>query len=371
MLYYFSLIALGCCLLYFLMMVVLGIAWSRLKWPGPEQQNKNDVMVSIIIALRNEEENLDALFKAIQNLSYPTENLQIVLVNDHSEGQTQVRLEEFKKKSTFNCTLIELTDSVGKKAAIRQGVSQAHGDLLLFTDADCSFTNSWVDLHVRAYLDGAQFSSGPVMFAQPKNFWQRLMQLEFIGLVASGGSGIFLNLNMLANGANMSIPKETFLQLENKVGGKNVASGDDVFLLTAVAKHFPRKTQFIKHRDAIVVTKYESSLRNFLQQRLRWASKGGSYLNPPSVVIALIIYFTNAILLVSPFFLSHWLEFLALMVIKILADNFFYRETLRFFNQRGLIAYTWLAQLFHIPYIVFVGLLASLLPYQWKGRKSK
>jgi glycosyltransferase involved in cell wall biosynthesis len=367
---YFPYILLIICVLYFILMLILGYAWSRIRWEHKPMQPRDAVSVSLIVAIRNEKDSLDALFHSLKSESYPQEALQVILVNDHSDDGSKEMLEAFKDQCPYELLLIHLEESKGKKSAIRAGIAQSNGDLLLFTDADCKFQNGWVERHALAYAEGSKFSSGPVMFERARNFWQNLMQLEFIGLVASGGSGIFLNLNLLANGANMSLPKKTFLEIEDKIGGLNTASGDDVYLLSAIAKNFPKQTRFIKDPIAIVETKYEKSIGAFVQQRLRWASKGGSYLNPPSVIIALLIYLTNALLVFAPFVMRDWWVLVVVLGIKLLADRFFYSTVLGFFKQRRLIAFVLIAQVFHIPYVVFTGLFGSLVPYKWKGRKS-
>lgn len=93
--------------------------------------------VSIIFSALNEAESLPIALSTMLHLDYP--QLEIIAINDRSNDQTGVILDQFSKMYS-NLRVIHLTQLpdnwLGKNHALYIGASQAKGDWLLFTDAD-------------------------------------------------------------------------------------------------------------------------------------------------------------------------------------------------------------------------------------------
>jgi len=96
--------------------------------------------VAIIIAVRNEEEELEKALDSLCNLSYS--NYRLVLVNDRSTDQTPKILENFAQRFSF-VTVIhinKLPESwLGKSHALYEGYRNSGEEWILFTDADVVF----------------------------------------------------------------------------------------------------------------------------------------------------------------------------------------------------------------------------------------
>lgn len=93
--------------------------------------------VSVIIAVRNEEEHLEKALQSVCQLSYP--QLEVIVVNDRSTDRTQEILEGVCKIYPFVQLLQihELPEGwLGKNHALFKGYQQSKGTWLLFTDAD-------------------------------------------------------------------------------------------------------------------------------------------------------------------------------------------------------------------------------------------
>jgi poly-beta-1,6-N-acetyl-D-glucosamine synthase len=364
--------------LYLLTMLLLSSGWRRAtKSSSMLQGTKNDgkSRASLILAIRNESENLGLLFESIESQNMSPDSLEVIFVDDHSDDSSQEQLKEYAAKSKFEIKLLKLDMVFGKKEALKMGISIAQNDLLVFTDGDCNFGSDWISSHLIAFEAGSKFSSGPVMFKDETNLWQRFMQMEFLGLIASGGSSIQRGWNLMANGANMSVCKSTYYEVKEMVGGKAKASGDDVYLLAAIAKQYPSSIRFVKSREAIVRTGYEKTLGSFIIQRLRWSSKGLGYLTPKSRAIAFNIYLVNVLLLFlvatafNPMFL--WVLVIPCFVLKIVADLVFFSSVLPFFKKGYLVLFVIPIQIIHIPYVVLTGFAGTFAKYRWKGRKTK
>ena len=93
--------------------------------------------VSVIVAARNEERDIEAGVRSLLQLDY--DNLEIVVVDDRSTDRTPVILDriagEYPRLNVVH--LSELPAGwLGKNHALNHGASRATGELLLFTDAD-------------------------------------------------------------------------------------------------------------------------------------------------------------------------------------------------------------------------------------------
>jgi cellulose synthase/poly-beta-1,6-N-acetylglucosamine synthase-like glycosyltransferase len=96
--------------------------------------------VAIIIAVRNEEEDLANALQSVCNLNYS--NYRIIVVNDRSTDRTSEILQEFKIKYPHItvATVTELPAGwLGKNNALYQGYLSSTEEWMLFTDADIEF----------------------------------------------------------------------------------------------------------------------------------------------------------------------------------------------------------------------------------------
>ncbi|GGA76540.1 glycosyl transferase [Edaphobacter acidisoli] len=86
--------------------------------------------VSIIIAARNEERNLPIKLDNLQQLAYPKDRIQIVVVSDGSTDRTASILRE----QPAHVVPVILDESHGKASALNAAVKQATGEVLVFMD---------------------------------------------------------------------------------------------------------------------------------------------------------------------------------------------------------------------------------------------
>ena len=96
--------------------------------------------VAIIIAVRNEEEDLANALQSVCNLNYS--KARIIMVNDRSTDRTAEILQEFKIKypKITVTTVNELPEGwLGKNNALYQGYLSSTEEWMLFTDADIEF----------------------------------------------------------------------------------------------------------------------------------------------------------------------------------------------------------------------------------------
>lgn len=90
--------------------------------------------VSIVIAAHNEAKNLPIKFESLENLDYPVDLIEWVVVSDGSTDDTKSVVGSWFDAHE-NRTLLHLDKSLGKCGALNEGVAIATGDIILFMDA--------------------------------------------------------------------------------------------------------------------------------------------------------------------------------------------------------------------------------------------
>jgi poly-beta-1,6-N-acetyl-D-glucosamine synthase len=106
-------------------------------------QSPSSMRVSIVIAARNEAANMPAKIQNLREMTYPRENIEIIIVSDGSMDNTA----EILQRHSSEIRPIVLGQSHGKACALNEGVKEASGDLIVFLDA-----RQKVDSHAIAHL---------------------------------------------------------------------------------------------------------------------------------------------------------------------------------------------------------------------------
>ena len=356
--------------LYVLLIIRYALGWSKTKRISQENFSPK---VSVVIVMRNEENEIACLLKGLDSQIYATDKLEFILVNDHSTDNTLALLE---KSNLLNLQILNMRkDESGKKHAISMAVSIASGDIILASDADCNFNPSWVQTMVNYFTNNdVKLVSGPVTFNKQRGIFQSLQALEFASLIGSGAGAIGIKSAIFCNGANMAYRKEVFLEVNN-FKKDNVVSGDDVFLLHSIKAKYPNSIVFAKEENAIITTKSAQNFRDFINQRKRWVAKSSVYKDMESIYASCLVLFTNlsfVFLFVMLFFDAFFLQFFALFyVIKFIVDSFLLSPTLKFLNRTDLIKWIFPFELFYSFYIILIVLFSFTKKFEWKDRMHK
>ncbi len=369
---------------YFTLIASYCYAWLKSKPPilniGPHY-----TFVSIVIAARNEEENIENCITTVLNQSYPSQNFEIIIVDDNSEDGTNKKIQQFcnKYKNITLITLDKKSNLSGKKNAIYTAIQSAKGELIITTDADCIVQENWIQTIVSYYQQtDAKMIVAPVCLKNEKRIFEKMQSLEFMALIFSGGASLYFNKAIMCNGANLAYQKSIFNEVNGFKGIDNQPSGDDVLLMYKIKKKYPTGVLFLKHQNAIVYTNPQYKLNEFINQRKRWASKNTKLLNTETKLVSGIVYFANISLLIlgimclffykiEVFHIKFYNFCFILFGIKCFIDFLLLFLATGFFNKKFFLIYFLPEQILYIVYISITGILGNIGSYEWKGRKQK
>lgn len=350
--------------------------WKGLKTFTPSPILNPRPFVSVVIAARNEAENLPRLLSALQQQTYPQENFEVIVVDDFSTDGTANVSHSFCHSNIHFIQPVVQPEASNKKRAIEAGVKKAKGTLIVITDADCLPQPHWLALMAHFHQQKeAVFIAAPVKFVHDKSLLQVFQSVDFLTLQGITAASVSAGFHSMCNGANLAYTKQAFEEVDGFAGIDKVASGDDMLLMHKIKKRHPQKVQYLKHPQAIISTQPMATWKDFVMQRRRWASKTAHYDDKAVLYVLLFVYLLNClflVLLVASFFNPfYWFVLVGYLLIKTIIEWPFVNSVARFYGEQKLMKFFPLLQPLHILYTISVGLLSQLGKYNWKGRKLK
>lgn len=358
------------CTTYFAMVLVFAIGVIRL-------QQKNDLThetlpVSVVVAMRNEEQNINRLLQSIMQQDYPIDKFEVILVNDHSTDRTQALAEEWCNAYT-NVFLANLPkDRYGKKEALSFGISQSKNDIIALTDADCLHPVHWLRSISSAYsTKNAALVIGNVEIAPANTLFEKMQALEYASLAASSLGACSCGIPFMASSANLSFSKSR-IGFSSQMLKPSIVSGDDVFLLHSAKQMKGVKIGCLCGTSSAVSTRPVSTITAFFKQRARWASKATGYTDFTAISVGFVVLLYS-LMLVGLGVFSFWdYKLLGLLLIafllKCLADMFLLYPFLKRQGNVSRLNVFLPLQLVYPIYISIAFAMAMLCPNSWKGR---
>ncbi len=115
--------------------------------------------VTIIIPLYNDKDRISNCIAALVKQSYPSERYEIIVVDNNSTDNSVAVVEKYPVKILYE------KDIQSSYAARNRGIKAALGEIIAFTDSDCTPVHGWVSEGVKALQENnADIASGNVRF---------------------------------------------------------------------------------------------------------------------------------------------------------------------------------------------------------------
>ena len=116
-------------------MVYIIIGWLKQQRQATFQKaNAPQNKISVVIAFRNESNNIFACLTALEKQLYNNTLFEVILVNDHSEDDSVRQIETYQTTSKLNIQLLHLSSEHGKKAALQLGIENANYCIIVSTN---------------------------------------------------------------------------------------------------------------------------------------------------------------------------------------------------------------------------------------------
>ncbi len=356
-------------LLYFLLYFILYF-WGYRNVIKLKKCNDNFPFVSVVVAARNEENNIGDCIKSLKKLNYPETKYEIIIINDRSNDSTKEIIEkEISNQKNFILINIEEYNNPqinGKAFALSTGIKQAKGEIIMTTDADCRVPENWIRKAIEYFDKETAFVCGFTMLER-ENFFTKLQAMDWLYLESISCSSAGINNALSCLGNNLAMNKEIY----DSVGGYDklkFSVTEDLTLLNTVKKQKKYKVKYPIIPSGYVISKACSNLSELYRQKKRWF-RGGTGINILGYAVGFLMFNVNLIMLCGYLFLPLTVYF-ALVIVKILSDFIISFPVAKSLKALHIYRY-------FLPFQIYFMIYGLILPFtflwgyriKWKDRK--
>ena len=347
------------------------------KVKSEKREASPNEFISVIIPFRNESENILRSIKSIIKQDYPLDNYEVIYVDDKSEDDSLEKIIKAEKPCNMKVISVPsdyLSDS-SKIRAIKFGIDNSKGEIILITDCDCIHNSKWLDSMLKCFNYQTGFVAGPVAFIDEGTVFNELQKLEFTGLILATAGLIGINKPIICNSANLAFRKKAYDLAGGFQINANSFSSADEFLMLSIKNKTVYKVKFSWDKNSVARTIASSSIKDFFSQRKRWASKDWKqfgigilsglilvYLFFAGLIVQLILGIFSSVIFLYAFIVSLVIKFISeYLILKYGRELYYNQKIFRIFL---------LAEFFHIPYILFAVISGLFGGFTWKNRKN-
>lgn len=326
--------------------------------------------ISVIIAARNEENNIANLLNCLTQQNYPRDRFEVILADDRSTDRTGESVEEFiNREENIRYVRIVPEEPGGKKRALARGISAARFPILAFTDADCLPPSDWLSEINSYFTEDTDFLAGYSPLIRDKDtLLLQLKNLERLSIYAVMAGGMGWNLGLTCTARNMAYRKTLFEKVNGFSGLEDIPSGDDDLMIQRMTPCI-RKMNFMFSSGSVVPSHDNQSAVAQVNLETRRASKWRLYPLFIKIGTALIfLYYLSFLLallitIVGRLSLS---SFIVLLSLKVLAELTILIPFLLKIGKGNYLTIYPLAFILHLPYFLFFALKGTFGRYRWK-----
>ena len=232
--------------------------------------------LSVIIAARNEAENLRQFLPSVLQQQYP--EYEIIIALDRCEDESLQVIQAFQQQFQ-HLKYVEITACpkswAPKKWALKQAIAASRHEWLVFTDADCGVQENWLKRlsaafrdHTEVVLGLGRYFSYPGLLNQFIRYETLHAAFQYVGMAA-------LEKPYMGVGRNMAYRRSLY----EKVGGfsafSSSLSGDDDLFVNAYAQG--NKTAVVLHSASHTFSVPKRRFGSWVRQKVRHVSASAKY----------------------------------------------------------------------------------------------
>jgi cellulose synthase/poly-beta-1,6-N-acetylglucosamine synthase-like glycosyltransferase len=243
------------------------------------------VGISIIIAAKNEANNIKNLVESLKNLEYQTEMFEVIFVDDHSTDKTIIEIQKsidgFKN---FRIILLSESEIGGKRNALTKGIEIAQYQNILITDADCRPEPNWLMAYSKNFSGDVDFIFGVAPFKQNNFLVSKITCFENLRSSILTFAFAGLGLPYSAAARNLGFTKRAFANIGGYSKTKQTLSGDDDLMLREAVKN-KLKIVTLTDRGSYVYSEAKNTFKDYLNQKARHTQTSLHYLLRHKLII--------------------------------------------------------------------------------------
>ncbi len=323
--------------------------------------------VSIVVAARNEQQNISRCLHALLGQEYPSDRMQIIVVNDESEDHTLAIIERIVAENPGRImavsTVPEASHMRGKPRAIAQGIDVASGEIILLTDADCVPPAVWARSVVEHFTPDVDVC-GAFTLIRAHDSFSSAQQLDWLHLQTLGACALSLGFAVGAVGNNLSFRRSAYDGVGGYRGVRFTVT-EDFALLSAMARNGSHAVYPCSF-DTRNFTMPCRSLGEVIRQKQRWARGGveSTFSGYTIFAVALLMLIAFS---VAPFVsVKAWI---AVWSVKFAFDLLLLLPAMMRLRIVSQLRYFLLFEFYFVVQLMVIPLLLTNRTVVWKGRE--
>lgn len=258
-------VLIACRLLYWILL------FSRLAMKKAVY-NEQQVPVSIIVCVKNNIRGIQQLLPIILKQNH--QQFECIIVDDFSTDGLQNYLHQIadERVKWHSCT----QDIPGKKKALSEGIALAKYDWILLTDADCVPASlDWIRWMLASATERTDLVLGYGAVRNEGSFMSLMVMYETAYIAMQYLSYAMRGKAYMGVGRNLMFRKRSFESKKVYENNMDLASGDDDFLVQALAKK--DNVAICLHPNAFTYTSAPVDFTSYRKQKSRHVTTSVRY----------------------------------------------------------------------------------------------
>ncbi len=336
----------------------------------PSLSTSKKLPISVIIAARNEADNLQEFLESILTQEYP--EYEVIVVNDCSYDNSEDVLKGYQARYS-HLKVVELEEEEkykhGKKFALTIGYKAAKYEHLLLTDADCkAVSKNWISLMQEGFAEGKEIVLGHSPYIKTKGFLNAFSRFETFYTAFQYISFSIRKQTYMGVGRNLAYTKTLFFKNKGFASHMHILSGDDDLFVNSTATK--TNVSVCLDPDSFIYTPTKTTWGDYYIQKLRHLHVGVEYKKSHRISLAIIS--STALLfwlcLLAGFILQLPLEIsLGFLFAKLLVSGVFYFSAMKNLGTKDLFPFYPILELLYFLIIPFWALISLIIkPKKWK-----
>lgn len=240
--------------------------------------------LSVLIAARNEAQNLRAYLPHFLEQNYP--QYEVIVINDRSTDDSTEVLEDLKQHYPhLRYQEIKSTDRrAGKKKALQKAMDMASHEGWVFSDADCRPASAHWLRYMGSGLRDHELVLGYGGLLTPPTFAGRLSQWETLQTAGQYYAAALDNRPYMGVGRNMGYRRSWYLRSGGLDSHGDLASGDDDLLVNSGPA--PRSCGLLWPRESFTHSRGPENIQAWWRQKTRHYSTAPHYRSSSKIILA-------------------------------------------------------------------------------------
>ncbi len=335
--------------------------------------------VSVVIPAHNEEAKLGATLASLAGQKYAGA-LEFVIVNDRSTDATESIIQHYvQRDSRFRLVNVHLPSRrlSPKVNAVNTGIQTSSGEIILTSDADCQYPETWVSGMVSHFEPDVAMVVGYVESTRPgddSGAVQRFESTDWLSLMLTSMALTHFGWKFASSANNQGYRRSAFQAIGGFGASGRAPSGDEDLLTQRMGRLQGGRIVFASTPEIRVFTQPMPGLYALLNQRRRWVSRYHHIMHyHPLFWLAISILGSQSILLsagiIASFFVPALMPYVfGLWGVKLAVEMFGMHLGERQMDRRdlgGLTTLTW--AVLHPFFIATVVIWSLIKSGEWRA----